>query len=64
MDQCRAWVDAHPESKRPIYHVPHSKGVIGLAANFVLHIAEQLKKEGVTTAVPVAHQREEALAVQ
>jgi hypothetical protein len=41
--------------------VPHSKGVIGLAANFVLHIAEQMKKQG---DAPVAHEREEALAVQ
>jgi predicted nucleotide-binding protein (sugar kinase/HSP70/actin superfamily) len=42
LDQCRAWVDAHPESKRPMYHVPHTKGVIGSAANFVMHIAHQL----------------------
>jgi hypothetical protein len=42
LDDCRAWVDAHPESKRPVYHVPHSKGVVGLAANFVMHIAEQM----------------------
>jgi hypothetical protein len=43
LDDCRAWVAAHPESKRPIYHVPHSKGVVGLAANFVMHIAEQTR---------------------
>ncbi|MGC9950733.1 MAG: activator of (R)-2-hydroxyglutaryl-CoA dehydratase [Bryobacteraceae bacterium] len=43
LDDCRAWVDAHPESKRPVYHVPHSKGVVGLAANFVMHIAEQMR---------------------
>ena len=45
LDQCRAWVEAHPEAKRPMYHVPHTKGVIGQAANFVCHIAEQLKTE-------------------
>jgi predicted nucleotide-binding protein (sugar kinase/HSP70/actin superfamily) len=61
MDACRAWVEAHPESKRPVYHVPHSKGVVGLAANFVMHIAEQMKTEGVA---PIQHEREEALAVQ
>jgi hypothetical protein len=43
LDQCRGYVDAHPEMKRPMYHVPHSKGTIGLAANFVLHIAERMK---------------------
>jgi len=42
LDQCRAWVEAHPESKRPMYHVPHTKGVVGSAANFVMHIANQL----------------------
>ena len=47
LDQCRAWVDAHPEMKRPLYHVPHHKGVIGAAASFVLHIAERMSKERV-----------------
>src|SRR5208282_3219048 len=41
LDQCRAWVEAHPESKRPVYRVPHTKGVVGQAANFVYHIAER-----------------------
>ncbi len=43
LDQCRAWVEAHPESKRPLYAVPHTKGIIGGAANFVHHIAQQMK---------------------
>jgi predicted nucleotide-binding protein (sugar kinase/HSP70/actin superfamily) len=45
LDQCRAYVDAHPEMKRPMYHVPHTKGVIGVAANFVMHLAERMKAE-------------------
>jgi hypothetical protein len=44
--ECRAWVEAHPESKKPMYKVPHAKGYVGLAANFVLHIAERMKAEG------------------
>jgi hypothetical protein len=47
LDDCRAYVDAHPEMKRPLYHVPHSKGVVGLAPNFVLHIAERMKTDGI-----------------
>ncbi len=43
LEQCRAYVDAHPEMKRPMYQVPHQKGTIGGAANFVLHIAERMK---------------------
>jgi predicted nucleotide-binding protein (sugar kinase/HSP70/actin superfamily) len=39
LDACRAWVDRHPETRRPTYQVPHTKGVVGQAANFVYHIA-------------------------
>ena len=42
LDECRAWVEAHPESKRPLYQVSHTKGIIGGAANFVYHIREQM----------------------
>ena len=49
LDDCRAYVAAHPEMKRPLYDVPHSKGVVGMAANFVMHIAERMKTEGVAT---------------
>ena len=45
LDQCRAYVDAHPETRRPMYHVPHTKGVVGSAANFVMHIADRMKAE-------------------
>jgi hypothetical protein len=45
LDQCRAYVDGHPEMKRPLYHVPHTKGLIGGAANFVMHIDERMKAE-------------------
>ena len=42
LEACRAYVDEHPELKRPMYRVPSHKGVIGTAANFVLHIAERM----------------------
>ncbi len=45
LDQCRAYLDAHPEMKRPLYKIPHTKGVIGAAANCVLHIADRLRSE-------------------
>jgi len=45
LETCREWVDAHPETKRPMYQVPHKKGVVGGAANFVHHIAERIKAE-------------------
>jgi hypothetical protein len=46
LEQCRAWVDANPETKRPLYQVPHKKGVVGGAANFVHHIAARMATAG------------------
>ena len=40
LDKLKAYVDDHPELKRPNYHVPHQKGVVGKAANFVFHVAD------------------------
>jgi predicted nucleotide-binding protein (sugar kinase/HSP70/actin superfamily) len=39
VDQVRAYVDAHPVLRHPFYQVPRSAGVIGTAANFVLHVS-------------------------
>jgi predicted nucleotide-binding protein (sugar kinase/HSP70/actin superfamily) len=46
LDDCYAFVEDHPELKRPMYHVPHRKGVVGVAARTVYHIAERRKREG------------------
>ncbi len=43
LEQCRGFVDRHAEMKRPLYHVPSHKGVVGVAANFVFHIAERMR---------------------
>jgi predicted nucleotide-binding protein (sugar kinase/HSP70/actin superfamily) len=50
--ECRAYVAMHPELSRPMYRVPQTKGVIGIAANFVLHIAERMRREGRKAAIP------------
>ncbi len=49
LEECQAYVEAHPELKRPMYHVPHKKGVVGTAAQMVYHIAEGKDR---STAVP------------
>ncbi len=36
MNEIRAYIDEHPELKRPFYHVPHREGVAGTAAQFIL----------------------------
>lgn len=45
LEDCRRYLDQHPEMKRPMYRVPHVKGVVGTAANLVLHIAERMRQE-------------------
>ncbi|MCU1239200.1 MAG: hypothetical protein JWP63_7167, partial [Candidatus Solibacter sp.] len=47
LDECRAFVEAHPETKRPLYQVPHKQGVVGNAAQFVYHIRERMNSEKV-----------------
>ena len=44
LGDCRRFVDEHHELKRPMYTVPHAKGAIGIAANFVHHIADRAKR--------------------
>ncbi len=45
LEEVRAFVNDHPEMQRPMYEFGHRKGVIGVAANFVLHAAERMKAE-------------------
>ncbi|MCA9671468.1 MAG: 2-hydroxyglutaryl-CoA dehydratase [Myxococcales bacterium] len=40
IEDIRAYVDKHPELRRPIQTMPHYEGVVGRAANFVLHVSE------------------------
>ena len=47
IEEIRAYVDEHPELKSPLYKVPKTDGVVGLAANFVRHVAERMKADGV-----------------
>jgi hypothetical protein len=60
IEQIREYV-ARPENRdlrRPLQHIPHRKGVIGMAANFVLHVAEKMKAANV-----LAQPAEEAVLV-
>jgi predicted nucleotide-binding protein (sugar kinase/HSP70/actin superfamily) len=46
LEEIRAYVDRNPELKRPMYGVPKRGGVIGTAANFVLHVADRMRDGG------------------
>ena len=45
LDEVRSYVDKHPQLKGAMYHVPHTHGVIGTAANFVIHVASLMKAD-------------------
>jgi predicted nucleotide-binding protein (sugar kinase/HSP70/actin superfamily) len=42
LQEIRAYIDEHPELKRPFYHVPHREGVAGTAAQFILHVSDRI----------------------
>jgi predicted nucleotide-binding protein (sugar kinase/HSP70/actin superfamily) len=43
MDDMRQYVEEHPALKDPFYKVPHRKGVVSKAANFVYHVNELME---------------------
>jgi hypothetical protein len=45
VEQVRDYIAEHPEMESGLYRVPHHKGVIGTAANFVKHVAELMKTD-------------------
>ncbi len=45
LEEVQEFVAEHPEMQQPMYKYGHHKGVVGVAANFVLHAAERLKAE-------------------
>jgi len=45
LDEVRDFVRDHPEMQQPMYKYGHQKGVVGVAANFAIHVAERLKSE-------------------
>jgi hypothetical protein len=45
LEEVKDFVAEHPEMQQPLYKFGHRKGVVGVAANFALHVAERLKAE-------------------
>ena len=48
LEQIRAYVAEHRELRRPLQTIPHCEGVVGRAANFVLHVGPMMAKQQVT----------------
>ncbi len=45
LDDIRAYVAGHRELRRPLQRIPHRRGVVGRAANFVLHVASKMDRD-------------------
>jgi predicted nucleotide-binding protein (sugar kinase/HSP70/actin superfamily) len=44
LEDIREYVEEHPELRSPLYQVPRRHGVAGVAANFVLHVGQRMKR--------------------
>jgi len=49
IEEIKAYVETHDELQRPFFHVSHRKGISGVGANFILDVAEIMKKEGINS---------------
>jgi predicted nucleotide-binding protein (sugar kinase/HSP70/actin superfamily) len=45
LEDIRAYVEEHPELKKPFYRVPHRHGVAGTAAQFALHVNDRMNSK-------------------
>jgi predicted nucleotide-binding protein (sugar kinase/HSP70/actin superfamily) len=45
VEEIRTYVQGHPELASPMLKLPHGNGIVGGAAQFVLYVAERMKKE-------------------
>ena len=45
IDDFKSFIDTHPELKNPFYKIPHQKGIVGTAANFMLHVNERMEHD-------------------
>ena len=48
LEDMKVYVEDHPELKRPMYKVPKTEGIVGTAANFILHVSDLLDRKFAT----------------
>jgi hypothetical protein len=47
IDEIKAYIELHPEMKKPFYKVSHRNNITGIAANFILDVSEKMKQNGI-----------------
>ena len=43
LEEIRAYVQQHPELRRPFYRFPRREGIVGTAAQFIRHVAHRMR---------------------
>jgi len=47
LEEIKAFVETREDLQKPFFKVSHRKGIAGVGANFILDVAELMKKEGI-----------------
>ncbi|KXK02297.1 MAG: hypothetical protein UZ04_CHB001002004 [Chlorobi bacterium OLB4] len=47
LEEINAYVSSHDELQRPFFKVSHRDGIAGIGANFILDVAELMRKDGI-----------------
>ncbi len=56
LDEIKAYIDANEYLQKPFYRVSHRKGIVGVAANYVLDVAAKMSKDGIKPVLSAANQ--------
>jgi predicted nucleotide-binding protein (sugar kinase/HSP70/actin superfamily) len=43
LEECRSFIEKNPEMKKSTYVIPHFPGIVGSAANTVMHISQRIR---------------------
>lgn len=63
LEEIKAYVESHIELQKPFHHITHRKGISGTGANFILDVAEMMRKEGIQPLVKTKKKIEEVEAL-
>ena len=54
LEDIQAYVEDHPQLRSPLYEIPQTRGVAGVAANFVLYVGQRMKGRARTFSIEFA----------
>ena len=63
LKEIRDYVAEHRELRHPLQHIPHREGVVGRAANFILHVGERMRRDRVRACAAEPPRISEVVAV-